>query len=92
VIAGAFKLIATVDGAGEPRPAALYDLDADPEERTNLLADADVAGTLAAQVAVLLLVAHERLAQGPLHPDEGADAAGMDPALREWMQQLGYVR
>jgi len=88
VIAGSFKVIATVDEHGACTARALYDLSADPGELTDLLPSAE--GSVHADL--LLSVARDRLARGPLRPAEGADAAGMDPALREWMTQLGYLR
>ncbi len=88
VVAWPFKLIATVDEQGACKATALFDLATDPAERNNLVQLA----AHAAQADGLLAVARERLARGPLHPAEGANAEGMDPALREWMVQLGYLR
>ena len=83
-----WKLIATVDEHGTPSPEALFDLSADPAERADLLPRTDSAP----QVAGLLAVIREHLERGPLRPAADADAAGMDPELREWMRAMGYLR
>jgi arylsulfatase A-like enzyme len=82
------KLHATVDADGEVRPTALYRLDTDPGETQDLLAD-EAGGAL---VPALLGVALERLAAGPLVPEDKARATTMSPALEEWMRQMGYLR
>jgi len=83
-----YKLVAAVRQDGEVRPAALFDLEADPGELSDLLGSAAHAQALAG----LVDLAQERLDAGPLAGRAGADAAPMDPAVLEWMKQMGYLR
>jgi len=83
-----YKLLGSVRQDGGLRPVALFDLVRDPGELANLLGLADHAQALAG----LLDVARERIDAGPLAPRAGADAAPMDPAVLEWMKQMGYLR
>jgi len=91
LVAWPWKVLAALDQADRIdalRPTGLYDLSADPGERQNLIERAD----LAPQLEALLALARERLAVGPAAPGAAADAAAMDPALRQWLQAMGYVR
>jgi arylsulfatase A-like enzyme len=88
VVSWPYKLIAAVGEDGEPRPIALFDLEADPHERGSLLDAPEHAGALTG----LMDIARARLGAGPLAPNAGADATPMDPAVLEWMKQMGYLR
>ncbi len=89
VIVWPHKLIVAADEAAQDvRALALFRLDEDPGERRDLRAEPAAAATLAA----LLEIARQRLARAPLAARADADAAPLDPALREWMQQMGYLR
>jgi arylsulfatase A-like enzyme len=82
------KLIASLDDAGTLQPRALYRLDDDPAELSNRLGDPaakSVEQTLTAWLT-------ERLRQESPHADGLAAAPSFDPALREWMVQMGYLR
>ncbi len=85
VIQGGFKLLARLEDDAL-RPAALYDLATDPGEIHDLLGDAGQA----TRVAGLLDLLRQARAGSPAIQD--GDAAGLDPALAEWMRQMGYLR
>ncbi|MCB9896880.1 MAG: sulfatase-like hydrolase/transferase [Planctomycetes bacterium] len=83
------KLLAAVTVDGTLVPRALYDLRSDPGETLDLLADADAEARAVADA--LLAFARERLAAGR-SAASAAEAEPMDPALREWMAQMGYLQ
>jgi len=85
-IGDGLKLLARVRD-GTPVPEALYDLAADPRETRDRLADPD----LAAPRARLLEALHEHLATPRADGGAGADVP-LDPARREWLEQMGYLR
>jgi arylsulfatase A-like enzyme len=82
------KLLLDVDADGTLRPAALFRLDTDPGERSDLLASGPDDDLLRA----LVQHAAERLGAGPIVPEAEARASAMSPALEEWMRQMGYLR
>jgi len=80
------KLIVRVQD-GRVAPEQLFDLDADPTERTDLLGDpawADLVARLAA-------VAQQAVDDGPLVTDEET-LVPMGAAMRDWMAEMGYLR
>ena len=66
---GKWKLMA-MDG----RPVAIFDLDADPLEDTNLLEkQPEMVGSLAAEVRSFLMTARDRSGFGNIGPEERKD-------------------
>jgi arylsulfatase A-like enzyme len=92
VVVAPYKLITRVhpraNGGVEVRPHALYDLVADPGETQDLLGDP----ARAAVVDGLLAQARDLLARGRVLPEQGSLAADMDPLMRRWMAEMGYLK
>ena len=83
---GTTKLVLrVVDEALVPRE--LYDLASDPAERTNLVGEP----AHATQIEQMTAFARRALDEGPLVTDEDT-AVAMDPAMREWMREMGYLK
>ncbi|MHC4845098.1 MAG: sulfatase [Planctomycetota bacterium] len=68
-------------------PEELFDLAADPSERTDLLGDRARSHL----VARLAAVAQQAVDDGPLITHEET-LVPMGPALRDWMAEMGYLR
>ena len=86
VVLGTTKLVLrVVDEALVPRE--LYDLASDPAERTNLVGEP----AHATQIEQMTAFARRALDEGPLVTDEDT-AVAMDPAMREWMREMGYLK
>jgi len=85
VVQGGFKLVARLE-EDVLSPQALFDLTADPGELRNLVDES----AQAARVAGLLDLLDQARAAAP--PVRQGEAAGLDPALAEWMRQMGYLR
>ncbi|GJM20686.1 MAG: hypothetical protein DHS20C15_06010 [Planctomycetota bacterium] len=83
---GAYKLTAWVNERDEILPRALYRLDLDPGEHTNLLE----ASEHAEQRDRMLSWARDDLARGRASV-EARPANHMDPAMRAWLQEMGYL-
>lgn len=66
-------------------PVEVYDLESDPDERMNIIHDVPDVLTRFAPV-----FAETPIPEG-FCPGEGADA-GLDPALREMLEALGYIQ
>ena len=87
VIWGRYKLVAGLSENGQLSPRALYDLHADPGETVDLLHDPSVAQALA---GALSWAEHRIEASRAASRPAGADE--MDPAKRQWMFEMGYLR
>ncbi len=88
-----YKLITTIEDGGAV-PRELYDLQADPAERDNLLAEgrpphgADIERALTGLRARIVAA----LQRGMIAPDATRSAEAMDPEMRAWMREMGYLR
>ena len=86
VVMDPLKLVLEVRGE-TLRPLTLHDLRADPGELSNLLGRPE----LASRIEALTAEARHAL-DGGAAPADGGDAAELDPARRQWMEQMGYLR
>lgn len=85
-VAGPLKLIAEVDTEDRPVPRSLYDLEADPGERRDLLAE---GGSVPAHLLQALV---DHLARDRRRVDASLDELTVDPQQRAWMEAMGYLR
>lgn len=100
VLRAPFKLIMPLDASGEPvGPARLLDLEADPEERVDLIrgeATGDGTGSLTSSQAATIATAMEQWARRTLLESRAISVPGeaqpMDPAMRDWMREMGYLK
>jgi len=89
-----YKLIAKVPREGPPRPLELYDLEADPDERADLLSVGarGPGGPDAERLARMLAGLAEYVeAQRATRRAAGTGEAAMDPAVAAQMRALGYL-
>jgi len=83
---GDYKLTAWVNEQDEILPRALFDLGSDPGEMTNLLDAVEHAE----QRERMLNWARDDLARGR-ESVQALPANHMDPAMRAWLQEMGYL-
>ncbi len=80
-----YKLVARVTD-GLATPVSLFHLTDDPGENANLADHPEHAE----RIGAMLSAAQDMIDAGPRVPADG-QAAEMDPAMREWMVQMGYL-
>ena len=89
LIAWPDKLVADLAQNGAITASALYRLDDDPAESTDLLPE---AGAGSPRVAAMLGEIRARLDAGPVSAAGAARAEDMSSEIESWMRAMGYLR